>query len=119
MDESKLFRHRVLLQGGMYSTHGGWRRGESESVVLKLAAALLLFLAGCEAIDQFGHYSWGRVKVCCYIDRGYPPETARELALQDALDREEGQHPGRCNPGCQRDLHFWRKGIAQGLADCG
>lgn len=87
---------------------------------------LLLLLTGCgaadlslgEAFDQFGHYSWGRIKVCCYIDRGYTPATARELALQDALDREEDQHRGRCNDGCQRDLAFWRRGIEQGLADC-
>lgn len=64
-------------------------------------------------LDQIAHYILGYMMARSL--RGLLPR--REIiarVLMWAEEREDLQHPGRCNSGCQRDLYWWRKGAEKG-----
>lgn len=80
----------------------------------------LAALAGCtsdpETLDQLGHRVAGRI-IACDAVRWVGPQEAIDHTMAFARAREELQHPGRCNEGCQRDLLNWQKGAEKG-AQC-
>lgn len=85
-----------------------------------IATPLVLALSGClgnvdvtEAVDQGGHYAQGYA-MACDLSRWARPEVSVKTVMDYAEAREELQHPGRCNAGCEMDLSFWRKGAKAG-----
>lgn len=68
-----------------------------------------------ETLDQFGHYSAGRL-IACDAAQWVSPELAIMHTMDFARAREELQHPGQCGPGCVRDLEVWKQGAEDGAS---
>lgn len=76
---------------------------------------LLLLLTGCEAIDQFGHFTYGRFLSCELVRNNGNAEGSIALVDTFAQGREELDHPGECGKGCQRDLKHFHNGAVEGV----
>lgn len=78
-----------------------------------------IFLSGCasiessETLDQLGHFGAGKL-IACDASRWVSPQEAVDHTMAFARAREELQHPGQCNEGCQRDLEAWQRGAEKG-----
>ncbi|SFL31509.1 hypothetical protein SAMN05216302_10598 [Nitrosomonas aestuarii] len=68
-----------------------------------------------ETLDQLGHYSAGHL-IACDAVQWVSPEMAIKHTMDFARAREELQHPGRCGPGCMKDLEVWKQGAEKGAS---
>ena len=86
---------------------------------LFIVAALLSACASTpdDIPDQVGHAAEGYA-LACEMSRWGTPEERVEIVMAFAHAREDLQHPGECNEGCQLDLANWRLGAKAG-AICG
>lgn len=84
-------------------------------------ALLFLALSGCaalndsEAVDQGAHYALG-YGLARDMARWGTSEEVVAIVMAFAEAREDLQHPGQCNAGCQLDLDNWRRGAEAGAA---